>query len=136
MTVREASGARARRWSAGEVNHKREADEASEAGQRQYLAECANHSRILAWAHGSHVALSLPARGTGGTEYDAFQDARGPSFQACCETTVLGAPYPFYVATFIKPFRALFASLVSYTTYSTNERILTAAAIEVAVHLA
>jgi len=42
----------------------------------------------------------------------------------------------FYVATFVKPFRALFASLVSYTTYSTNERILTAAASEVAVHLA
>jgi hypothetical protein len=44
--------------------------------------------------------------------------------------------YPFYVATFVKLFRALFASLVSYTTHSTNERILIAAASEVAVHLA
>jgi hypothetical protein len=26
----------------------------------------------------------------------------------------------FYVATFVKPFRALFASLVSYTTCSTK----------------
>jgi hypothetical protein len=46
--------------------HKREADEASKAGQRQYLAERANHTRTLSWAHGSHVSLSLPTRGTGG----------------------------------------------------------------------
>jgi len=44
--------------------------------------------------------------------------------------------YPFYVATFVKPFRALFASFVSYITYSSNENILIVAASEVAVHLA
>jgi CBS domain-containing protein len=51
-------------------------------------------------------------------------------------TTLTPDEITFYVATFVKPFRALFASLVSYTTHSTNERILIAAASEVAVHLA
>ena len=84
MTVREASEAWARCWSAGAAN-------TSERLMRHPRLASANillSVRIIQGpflAHGSHVSLSLPA---GGAEagVDAFQDARGPSFQACYET--------------------------------------------------